>query len=48
MTAHTSRHLKQPKRESFEVTNIFTDFKRHDLGPAFTSAITTDRSGANS
>jgi len=27
--------LKQPKLESFEVKNIFTDFKRHDLGPNF-------------
>ena len=24
-----------PKGESFEVKNIFADFKRHDLGPAF-------------
>lgn len=27
--------LKQPKLESFEVKNIFADFKRHDLGPNF-------------
>ena len=27
--------LKQPKLEPFEVRNIFTDFKRHDLGPNF-------------
>ena len=27
--------VKQPKLESFEVKNIFTDFKRHDLGPNF-------------
>lgn len=27
--------LKQPKREAFIVKNIFTDFKRHDLGPDF-------------
>jgi len=24
-----------PKRDSFVVDNLFTDFKRHDLGPAF-------------
>ena len=24
-----------PKRGDFLVTNLFTDFKRHDLGPAF-------------
>ncbi len=28
-------HVLAPKRESFWVENIFTDFKRHDLGPAF-------------
>ncbi len=27
--------VKQPKQESFEVKNIFTDFKRHDVGPNF-------------
>ena len=27
--------LLQPNGEAFEVRNIFTDFKRHDLGPAF-------------
>jgi hypothetical protein len=27
--------LKQPNLESFEVKNIFADFKRHDLGPNF-------------
>jgi CxxC motif-containing protein (DUF1111 family) len=27
--------LRQPRRESTLVKNIFTDFKRHDLGPAF-------------
>ncbi|MEO8753334.1 MAG: di-heme oxidoredictase family protein, partial [Casimicrobiaceae bacterium] len=27
--------LKQPNMEPFEVRNIFTDFKRHDLGPNF-------------
>jgi hypothetical protein len=27
--------LKQPKLQSFLVRNIFTDFKRHDLGPGF-------------
>jgi CxxC motif-containing protein (DUF1111 family) len=27
--------LKQPKLQPFLVRNIFTDFKRHDLGPAF-------------
>jgi len=27
--------LKQPKGEAFEVRNIFTDFKRHDVGPNF-------------
>jgi hypothetical protein len=27
--------LKTPLRGSFTVRNIFTDFKRHDLGPAF-------------
>ena len=27
--------LKQPKLGSFLVKNIFTDFKRHDLGPGF-------------
>ncbi len=27
--------LKQPQRGAFAVENIFTDFKRHDLGPAF-------------
>ncbi len=27
--------MKQPKGESFEVKNIFTDFKRHDVGPGF-------------
>ncbi len=27
--------LKQPQRGGFAVDNIFTDFKRHDLGPAF-------------
>jgi len=27
--------LKQPQGNSFLVTNIFTDFKRHDLGPSF-------------
>jgi len=27
--------LKRPLRGSFEVENIFTDFKRHDLGPNF-------------
>jgi len=27
--------LKQPKREPFVVRNIFSDFRRHDLGPSF-------------
>ncbi|MFN7947757.1 MAG: di-heme oxidoredictase family protein [Blastocatellia bacterium] len=27
--------LKQPKGGEFPVRNIFTDFKRHDVGPAF-------------
>jgi CxxC motif-containing protein (DUF1111 family) len=27
--------LKKPKLQPFAVTNIFTDFKRHDLGPNF-------------
>jgi hypothetical protein len=27
--------LRRPKLQPFEVKNIFTDFKRHDLGPAF-------------
>ena len=27
--------LKRPKLQPFLVRNIFTDFKRHDLGPAF-------------
>lgn len=27
--------VKQPKLQSFLVRNIFTDFKRHDLGPNF-------------
>ncbi len=27
--------IKQPKLEPFDVKNIFTDFKRHDLGPNF-------------
>src|SRR5262249_35119028 len=27
--------LKQPRSQPFLVRNIFTDFKRHDLGPAF-------------
>jgi mono/diheme cytochrome c family protein len=27
--------IKEPKLEPFLVRNIFTDFKRHDLGPAF-------------
>jgi hypothetical protein len=27
--------LKQPRLQPFLVRNIFTDFKRHDLGPAF-------------
>jgi len=27
--------LKEPRLESFLVKNIFTDFKRHDLGPGF-------------
>jgi len=27
--------LKLPERQRFEVTNIFTDFKRHDLGTSF-------------
>jgi hypothetical protein len=27
--------VKKPGRRSFLVRNIFTDFKRHDLGPAF-------------
>jgi hypothetical protein len=27
--------LKLPARDSFTVANIFTDLKRHDLGPAF-------------
>ncbi len=27
--------LKKPKLQPFLVTNIFTDFKRHDLGPSF-------------
>jgi Di-haem oxidoreductase, putative peroxidase len=32
-TAHPP--MKQPKLEPFEVRNIFSDFKRHDLGPNF-------------
>lgn len=28
-------HLKQPLGNSFVVKDIFTDFKRHDVGPAF-------------
>ena len=27
--------LKQPKLQPFLVTNIYTDFKRHDVGPGF-------------
>ncbi len=27
--------IKQPKLQSFLVRNIFTDFKRHDVGPGF-------------
>src|SRR5262249_2444961 len=27
--------LKKPRLQPFLVRNIFTDFKRHDLGPAF-------------
>lgn len=27
--------LKQPKQQSFLVTDIYTDFKRHDVGPGF-------------
>jgi hypothetical protein len=27
--------LKQPRLQPFLVKNIFTDFKRHDLGPNF-------------
>ena len=27
--------MKQPNYEPFLVKNIFTDFKRHDLGPNF-------------
>ncbi len=27
--------MKRPLRQPFVVRNIFTDFKRHDLGPAF-------------
>jgi hypothetical protein len=27
--------LRQPRRDPLKVRNIFTDFKRHDLGPAF-------------
>ena len=27
--------LKQPKLQPFRVTNIFTDFKRHNVGPGF-------------
>src|SRR5215217_3767739 len=27
--------LKEPKLQAFRVQNIFTDFKRHDLGPGF-------------
>ena len=41
-TRYTSSHdgsgfatLKRPSEASFRVQNIFTDFKRHDLGPAF-------------
>ena len=32
-TAHPP--VKQPKLEPFDVRNIFSDFKRHDLGPNF-------------
>ena len=32
-TGHPS--LKQPRQRTFVVRNIFTDFKRHDLGPQF-------------
>ena len=31
----TNPPLKQAKGEAFEVRNIFTDFKRHDVGPGF-------------
>ncbi|MGH0037436.1 MAG: di-heme oxidoredictase family protein [Myxococcota bacterium] len=31
----TSPPLRQPRREPVRVRNIFSDFKRHDLGPAF-------------
>jgi hypothetical protein len=27
--------IKQPKLETFEVRNLFSDFKRHDVGPDF-------------
>ena len=34
-TARGSHPLKRPLRQPFLVRNIFTDFKRHDLGPKF-------------
>ena len=37
-----------PPGEPFLVRDIFTDFKRHDLGPASTSATTTARCGRSS
>jgi hypothetical protein len=40
--------MKQPKLQPFLVKNIFTDLKRHDVGPAFTSATTTAQCAANS
>jgi len=40
--------LKRPKRDPFLVENIFTDFKRHDLGQTFTSATITVQYTSNS
>jgi len=40
--------LKQPQRNPFLVQNIFTDFKRHDLGPNSTSATTMAPCRSNS
>jgi hypothetical protein len=35
-----------PQRQPFLVENIFTDFKRHDLGPGSRNATSTDRESA--
>jgi hypothetical protein len=39
--------LKTPKLQPFLVRNIFTDFKRHDLGSNFIGAITMEQQGHN-